>query len=54
MFLTSPDGTKIVYDYYGAGPAVILLHTGRGNRQEWQEAGYGQRLHGEPHLRVRT
>ena len=30
MSSTSPGRTKIVYDCYGAGPAVILLHAGGG------------------------
>jgi len=44
MFAASLDGTKIAYDCFGAGPAVILLHGGGGSRQEWQAAGYIQRL----------
>lgn len=44
MFATSLDGTQIAYDCSGEGPAVILLHGGGGSRQEWQSAGYVQRL----------
>ncbi len=44
MFATSLDGTKIAYDCYGAGQAVILLHGGGGSHQEWHAAGYIQRL----------
>jgi pimeloyl-ACP methyl ester carboxylesterase len=44
MFATSLDGTKIAYDCSGTGPAVILLHGGGASRQEWQAAGYVQRL----------
>ena len=44
MFAASPDGIQIAYDRNGAGPAVILLHGGGGNRQEWHTAGYVERL----------
>lgn len=40
----SPDSTRIAYDRSGAGPAVMLLHGGGGNRQEWREADYVSRL----------
>ncbi len=43
-FANSRDGTRIAYDCSGTGPAVILLHGGGGSRQEWQSAGYVQRL----------
>src|SRR5262249_24479766 len=43
-FVTSKDGTRIAYDVTGAGPALILLHGGGGNRRDWHEAGYVVRL----------
>lgn len=43
-FTASSDGTQIAYDCSGTGPAVILLHGGGGSRQEWQSAGYVERL----------
>src|SRR5262249_24229930 len=43
-FVTSKDGTRIAYDVTGAGPALILLHGGGGNRHDWHEAGYVARL----------
>lgn len=43
-FAISPDGKQIAYDLSGAGPAIMLLHGGGGNRQEWHEAGYVGRL----------
>jgi pimeloyl-ACP methyl ester carboxylesterase len=44
LFTESPDGTRVAYDCNGAGPAIVLLHGGGGNRQEWHEVGYVQRL----------
>ena len=44
LFANSPDGTRVVYDWCGAGPAVVLLQGGGGNRQEWHAAGYVRRL----------
>ncbi|HOU13295.1 MAG TPA: hypothetical protein PKZ84_09255 [Anaerolineae bacterium] len=44
LFAISPDGARIAYDRCGAGPAVVLLHGGGGNRQEWHNAGYVSRL----------
>lgn len=41
---TSPDGTRIIYDRTGSGPAILLLHGGGGSRLEWHQAGYVQRL----------
>jgi pimeloyl-ACP methyl ester carboxylesterase len=43
-FATSHDSKQIAYDLSGAGPAIVLLHGGGGNRQEWHEAGYVNRL----------
>jgi pimeloyl-ACP methyl ester carboxylesterase len=43
-FTHSLDGTPVAYDRVGAGPAVMLLHGGGGKRQDWQEAGYVERL----------
>jgi pimeloyl-ACP methyl ester carboxylesterase len=44
LFATSPDGTRIAYDRNGVGPAIIQLHGGGSNRQEWHEVGYVERL----------
>jgi pimeloyl-ACP methyl ester carboxylesterase len=44
MFTFSGDGTPIVYDITGDGPALILLHGFPGKRQVWHEAGYGEHL----------
>lgn len=44
LFAASPDGYQIAFDRSGSGPAVILLHGGGGNRQEWHTAGYVKRL----------
>ncbi len=44
LFASSPDGTQVAYDRCGTGPAIILLHGGGGNRQEWHKAGYVSRL----------
>ena len=44
QFATSPDGRQVAYDLTGAGPAIVLLHGGGGNRQEWHEAGYVNRV----------
>jgi pimeloyl-ACP methyl ester carboxylesterase len=44
QFAISPDGKKIAYDLNGAGPAIVLLHGGGGNRLEWRDAGYVDRL----------
>ena len=44
LFARSPDGTRIAYDRFGSGPAIVLVHGGGGSRQEWAEAGYTRRL----------
>jgi pimeloyl-ACP methyl ester carboxylesterase len=44
LFITSVDGTQIAYNVTGQGPALILLHGGRQNRQNWHELGYVERL----------
>jgi pimeloyl-ACP methyl ester carboxylesterase len=51
-FADSPDGKQVAYDLSGAGPAIILLHGGGGNRQEWHDAGYVKRL--QDHFAVIT
>jgi pimeloyl-ACP methyl ester carboxylesterase len=43
-FAISRDGKQVAYDLSGAGPAVLLLHGGGGNRGEWHDAGYVRRL----------
>jgi len=43
-YITSLDGMHIAYDCCGAGPGLVLLHGGGGRRQEWQSAGYVERL----------
>ncbi len=43
-FATAPDGARIAYETFGAGPAVILLHGGGQTRQAWIEPGYPARL----------
>lgn len=44
IFTTSADGSQVAYERHGAGPALLLLHGGGGSRQEWQAAGYIERL----------
>jgi len=46
-FITSTDGQRLAYDVSGGGPAIVLLHGGGGNRREWHDAGYVERLQGE-------
>lgn len=45
QYAQSADGTRIAYDRWGAGPAIVLVHGGGSRRQEWQEAGYIQLNH---------
>lgn len=47
--IVAPDGTRIVYDVVGAGPAILLLHGGGGgqSRQSWHEVGYVAQLKNE-------
>jgi len=44
FFTISPDDVRIAYDTCGAGPAIMLLHGGGSNRQDWHEGGYVERL----------
>ena len=44
LFATSSDDVQIAYDRSGAGPAIMLVHGGGSNRQEWHDAGYVARL----------
>ncbi|HUU36235.1 MAG TPA: hypothetical protein VMW48_19355, partial [Vicinamibacterales bacterium] len=41
---TSTDGTKIVYDVEGTGPALLLLHGGGQTGRSWAERGYVEKL----------
>lgn len=43
-FVISPDNLQVAYDCSGTGPALVLLHGGGGNRQEWHQAGYVEHL----------
>jgi pimeloyl-ACP methyl ester carboxylesterase len=43
-FAASPDGVRIAYETFGAGPPVILLHGGGQTKAAWIEPGYPQRL----------
>jgi pimeloyl-ACP methyl ester carboxylesterase len=40
----SSDGTKIVYELTGSGPALILLHGGGQTRRSWNDRGYVDKL----------
>jgi pimeloyl-ACP methyl ester carboxylesterase len=44
LFAASPDGMRVAYDLCGSGPAILLLHGGGTNRQDWHDAGYVNRL----------
>lgn len=44
LVATSPDGTRIVYEVSGSGPAVMLLHGGGQTHRSWHDAGYVDRL----------
>ena len=46
-FATSSDSTRIAFDVSGTGTPILLLHGGGGNRFEWHEAGYVDRLKDE-------
>jgi pimeloyl-ACP methyl ester carboxylesterase len=43
-FAASPDGVRIAFETFGAGPPVILLHGGGQTRGAWIEAGWTDRL----------
>lgn len=47
--IVAPDGTQIIYDVVGEGPAILLLPGAGGgqSRQSWQETGYVSRLKNE-------
>ena len=44
LFATSSDGSRIAYERFGSGPAIVLLHGGMQSRQVWQAAGYIREL----------
>jgi pimeloyl-ACP methyl ester carboxylesterase len=43
-FATGPDGARIAYETFGAGPTVILLHGGGQTKAAWIGPGYPARL----------
>src|SRR5687767_9146541 len=36
LFATAADGTRIVYDVTGTGPALVLVHGGGQTRESWK------------------
>lgn len=42
--IASRDGTKIVYDVEGSGPALLLVHGGGQTGRSWAERGYVEKL----------
>ncbi len=42
--VASRDGTKIVYDVEGTGPALLLVHGGGQTGKSWAERGYVEKL----------
>jgi pimeloyl-ACP methyl ester carboxylesterase len=44
LVAVSPDGTKIVYEVTGTGPALMLVHGGGQTRRSWNDMGYVDRL----------
>jgi pimeloyl-ACP methyl ester carboxylesterase len=44
LVATSADGTRVVYEATGSGPALMLLHGGGQTRRSWHDAGYVDRL----------
>lgn len=44
LFVPSTDECQIAYDVCGEGPAVVLVHGGGSNRQDWHTDGYVSRL----------
>ena len=44
LTVKSADGTKIVYEMVGSGPALIMLHGGGQTRRAWNDRGYVDKL----------